>query len=163
MANTGVGVRALAFSGKQLVVASSHDEPNWTWSVRFWNPETGAVNGTHEIRRGGPGADAVAASPDGSLVAAVAVYSDDSDQDPGPDRVQRLSRWQHLHVWDARTGELQLKRKMSSLVTSLAFTPDGKLLATGSRKGIMFWDTETFEPKGEIKSSRESPPVGSNT
>ena len=152
----GVGVGSLAFCGKQLVVVGPHD-PHWTWSVRFWNPETGAVNATHEIRRGGAGADAVAASPDGSLVAAVAVYSDNSDQEPGQARIERLTRFCFLHVWDARTGKLVIKRKLTKLATSIVFSPDSKTLATCDWGGVSFLDPKTLREKGTLQPSAKPP------
>lgn len=152
----GVGVGALAFCGKQLVVVGPHD-PHWTWSVRFWNPATGAVDASYDFRGGGPGADAVAASPDGSLVAAAAVYSDNSDQDPGQARLERLTRFCFLHVWDARTGELVIKRKMTKLVTSIAFSPDSKTLATCDWGGVSFLDPKTLREKGTLQQSTKPP------
>jgi len=148
----GVGVGSLAFCGKQLVVVSPHD-PNWTWSVRFWNPETGAVKTIHEIRRGGPGADAVAASPDGTLVAALAVLG----EQPPNTNVEILTRYQHLLVWNAKTGDLLIKRKTTKLVTSIAFSPDSKTLATCDWGGVSFLDPKTLREKGTLQPSTEPP------
>ncbi|HEV3256788.1 MAG TPA: hypothetical protein VG013_07915 [Gemmataceae bacterium] len=63
------------------------------------------------------------------------------------------------HVWDAATGKkLVMLRGAASFVTSVAFAPDGKTIATGDRQGIArMWDRRTgrllqaldFQGKGD--------------
>lgn len=81
---------------------------------------------------------AIAISPDKTLVAA--------------------SRGNQVHLFDAKTGEFKktltdpnLKTQAGqlanaahiTLVDSMAFTPDGKQLATGSFQEVVFWDIES--------------------
>lgn len=49
-------------------------------------------------------------------------------------------------LFDAKTLELQRFIDTRSWITALAFSPDGKLLATGDRSGlIQLWNTSTWE------------------
>ena len=43
-----------------------------------------------------------------------------------------------------------------SLVRSIAFSPDGKLLASGSNKSIILWDVETRQPLGAPLKAHKS-------
>jgi WD40 repeat protein len=88
---------------------------------------------------------AVAISPDKTTVAA--------------------GRGNQIHLFDAKTGEFKktltdpdLKTADGkaataahiSLVESMAYSPDGKTLATGSFRELTLWDTETGKPKTRI-------------
>jgi polar amino acid transport system permease protein len=112
--------------------------------VRIWDLAAGQV-----IRRIGPGDNTkhvVALSADGSLVAA----GDGSN----------------IQVWGARTGEVLVPLEgywedpetekdwvgHKKEVTALAFSPDGKVLASGATDATcFFWDLET----GEVKWAAE--------
>jgi WD40 repeat protein len=88
---------------------------------------------------------AVAVSPDGKTVAA--------------------SRGNQVHLYDGKKGEYlksladpdlktpdgtPAKAAHISLVESMAFSPDGKTLATGSFQELTLWDVESAEPKQRI-------------
>src|SRR5262249_40318811 len=88
---------------------------------------------------------AVAGSPDGKLVAG--------------------SRGNQVHLYDGKTGNYvktlldpqlktpdgkEAKAAHVSLVESMAYSPDGKTLATGSFQELTLWDVETGEPKQRI-------------
>ena len=108
--------------------------------VRIWDLVTGQV-----LTRIGPGEGTkhvVALSADGSLVAA----------GDGP----------NIQVWGARTGEVMVQLEgywedpeakknwvgHKKEVTALAFSPDGKILASGAADATcLFWDLETHEVK----------------
>ena len=84
---------------------------------------------------------AVAVSPDGKLVAA--------------------SRGNQIHIFDGKKGDFiktlvdpnlktpdgkEAKAAHISLVESMAFSPDGKTLASGSYQELTLWDMEKFLP-----------------
>ncbi len=88
---------------------------------------------------------AVAISPDKAVVAA--------------------GRGNQVHLFDAKTGEFKVTLtdpdlKTSdgkaataahiSLVEAMAYSPDGKTLATGSFQELTLWDTDTGKPKARV-------------
>ena len=60
----------------------------------------------------------------------------------------------HIHLWDAHTGTEHFTRiEHSSRITALAFSPDGRTLASGGAGGeICFWYTADGT-KGKRKHS----------
>lgn len=55
------------------------------------------------------------------------------------------------HSWDAK---LQTLEGHSGPVRSVAFSPDGKTLASGSDDGTKVWDTKTGKDQMTLRSSR---------
>ena len=51
-----------------------------------------------------------------------------------------------LHLWDARTGEHRTHLWHTYPVVTLAFSPDGNTLASGSFKEIRLWNLTTRQP-----------------
>jgi len=122
-------VRSVAFTpdGKVLASAGVHP-PRWTSSVRFWDPQGGAVKKVLQSPRGDPWS--VAFSPDGKLLAAGGIVSEGDDKTSGM-----------LLVWNARTAALLLDRALPTAVTSVAFSADGEILASGEYdRGVTLWD-----------------------
>ena len=125
-------IQALAFSpdGKLLASASSGITPD----VKLWDVATGALKQTltpYNIKTGF-GIQAAAFSSDGRLFAS------------GNGNASTIT------VWDAKTWELKLTLKNSGLfaaitgrgsVEAIAFSPDGKTLASGDEEGMVkLWD-----------------------
>jgi WD40 repeat protein len=86
----------------------------------------------HATLRTGKGVGAVAISPDGRVIVAGTIFSG-------------------MHAWDASTKQPQpsLTQSSRSLIYSLAFSPDGHLLASstpcGSLGCVQLWDVTTGE------------------
>jgi hypothetical protein len=133
-----VACAALSADGK--VVATGHGNGQ----VRLWDTATGkALPG--DIKHGAPLAS-VALSADGKLVAA-------GDQKGG------------VAVWDSAGGKPRFAAESDdvrtvahSAVRSLAFSPDGKVLAVSMGGGATLWDVA--KGKKLPDPFRDAPPVG---
>jgi WD40 repeat protein len=118
------GHEAVTYRGHQRYVRHVAFSPDGKWvataggdrDVRIWDPATGKEIRT--LKGEGQYVTAMAVSPDGKYVLAA---GDDRD----------------LRVYDAATGEVKqtVEFRLFGGLRSLAFSPDGKRLATGAENG----------------------------
>ncbi|TFY52916.1 hypothetical protein EVJ58_g9743 [Rhodofomes roseus] len=92
-------------------------------TIRVWETDTGTcVVPPLKVKTS---ETAVALSPDGKLLA----YTSD--------------RWRCVRIWNLQTHIEQSCIEDADIVRSLAFLPDGKHLASASRKTVRVWDAQT--------------------
>jgi WD40 repeat protein len=137
-------ILTVAFSpdGKRLVTGCTDNK------VRYWDASTGAKVSELSLKRQLGSPSGIAFSPDESRLVTG----------------NKLGRT--AQVWDARTGAQLFELKgHSNIVYSVAFSPDGTRIATGSNDhSAKVWDAQTGKPlldlkghAGHIKSLAFSP------
>jgi eukaryotic-like serine/threonine-protein kinase len=115
-----VGHAVYSADGARLVATAAD-------MVRIWDATNGAL--LHELKHHGKPLiyDTVAISPDGNRVAAID------------------NRGDVAHVWDARSGALLAElRNDGAAAVSLAFSSDGRWLATSGGDVVHLFDTTTW-------------------
>jgi RNA polymerase sigma factor (sigma-70 family) len=133
---------AISPEGRRLV-SGGHDR-----TVRLWEVATGKEILVWKGHR--REITAVAFSPDGRLVASSGASRGDSARTLGPACIR---------LWDPATGkEVQRLQGHHSLVTSLAFAPDGSRLASGLRNStVLLWEVSRLERNLRRQGLRLSP------
>jgi WD40 repeat protein len=121
-------VKALAFSPDGEMLASGSEDN----TVNLWRVIDGAKVRTLAGHTGGVGA--VAFSPDGKMLA-----SGGGDQT--------------IRFWDAATGA-ELRTLRADAVESLAFSPDGRTLVSGSDREVRLWDVAAGTELSTLSGSR---------
>jgi eukaryotic-like serine/threonine-protein kinase len=130
--DTLVPVRMVRFSPDGRIVATGGSD------VRIWNRSDGSPRGRAMPGGNNGGVHALGFSPDGSLLAS-----------GGLDRTAEL--------WDATDGSrVGLSMIHSDYVSSLAYSPDGRFLLTGSANMARLWRTDDGSPLG-VPINHEAP------
>jgi WD40 repeat protein len=159
-------VWCVAFSpdGKFLACGTSgyEDSPG---EVRLWDVATGRSRASLKGHTGE--VLALAFSPDGERLASGGGIEglDDAkvvqDED-GEDRLVSGGRFRdkpgELIVWDVMRGTVRLNLKVQSdLIESVALSPDGQTLASGSRDGtVRVWDVRAGSLRSTIRAHRRA-------
>ena len=128
----GTGFFSLAFSPNGDTVAIGSEDG----TVRLWEPSTGNLK--HTFAGSVTSTESFSFSPDGRTLAT---------------RSFTNTVW----LWDTTTGRLKqtLDGIGNDLGDSIAYSPDGKMLAIPGWGGLQLWDTEADEHKQTLEQSEE--------
>jgi|GEM_PF-2817061 len=134
-------VESIAFSPDGGLIAEAAVESAGEGLVRLWSPKTGKI--IKVLARGVDNLRAVAFAPDGKTAA----YN-----------ARETIGWRHkIVLCDVEsgkvTGELAGKKLAA---TMLAFSPDGKILASAGARKIQLWDVEKRELLHTIEAHEKS-------
>lgn len=149
-------VWSVSFSPDSKTLATSSADK----TVRLWDVATGKELAA--LKDAPCGVSSVAFSPDGKTLAGSAwvCFGDDNKAD--------WSKPGEVLLWDVATRKVRATLKMATgIVWQLAFSPDGKTLATAAQKldkekdeyvgaEVWFWDAATGKHTGTLKAH----PVG---
>jgi WD40 repeat protein len=125
---------AISQDGKTLVSASTD------CTVRVWDLPGGKLRHLLQVKTNNL---RVALAPDGHTLASFSGW-----QESGA-----LDQLEELKLWDATTGqERPLARELSDQVRSFAFSPNGKIVATGRNDGtVKLWEWATGKELRTLK------------
>lgn len=108
-------------------------------SIKLWNLKTGELINTFQKKEGM--IPSLAITPDGQTLASAR-------------RGEGLGFVSEITLWNLETGKQLLQFDVENLTLSLAFSPNGKLLASGSEDGtIHLWNWQS----GEIRHILQHP------
>ena len=121
-------VASIVYAPDGNTIATARKRDN---TVYFWDTATGKSKGTLE-RVGRGSVQSFVYAPDGDTVATAGGWTDNVVQ-----------------LWDARTGTHKITLTgHTKRVNSVAYSPDGKTIISGSTDGtVQLWDATTGKPK----------------
>jgi len=122
---------AYSLDGKD--VAQGNDDQ----TIKFWDLATGKEKPFLMVNK--PTVDALAFSPDGTMLAAATTGGDQNNWFPA------------IKVWAVATGKEQAALKDTTYTKFISFSPDGKTLASAVHSGVKLWDVKTGKEKANLK------------
>jgi WD40 repeat protein len=176
----GNPVFAVAFTPDGKTVAAG----NWDGLVRLWDMASGKLRATLPFQHGW--VRALAISPDGKYLVCggdeglIKLFDLATEAEQvalsahqGPvvciafsqdgRKVASASAWGSdggpVKVWDIAQGLIQPKLQVAVPASALAFSPDGKMLATAAWENVQVWDTTIGQLQATLKG--HSPPINS--
>jgi WD40 repeat protein len=150
----GCIVQSVAWSPSGAAVAAGSwgtaDAP-WSHNVSVWNPSTGAYQ--YNLSNSVNPINAVAWSPDGSAIAVG--HNGEGDYSPIAGAPSGLPVQNfNVTLWTVATKTAQYLGQHTNSVSSVAFSADGKLLASSSIDGsVKVWNATTGASMNDIYSS----------
>jgi len=144
-------VSTLAFSSDEQILASG----DGSGEIKLWDAKTGqglsAIAEANNLKEA-PGVGALAFSPDGKLLAAALVVTEDITKNPNPKSKTQIA------IWELSSGrQVQTLPSQDIRVDTIAFSPDSRMLASGGASTIVtLWDVAsgkvsmTFTGKAEV-------------
>ena len=139
------GIRTIAFHPDSNTVATVGDDDTDEGRIRLWNTDTGQLKTT--ITGHTSSILSVAFSPDGTTLATAGGWPGNS----GSSRRQDVA----IRLWDPDTGRLKATLMGATHgVRSVAFSPDGAILAAGIRdSNVQLWDVAERKIVVTLRSS----------
>ena len=137
-------VQSVALSPDEKYAASaSHDRTVRLWDLRTGDRLRSLAGNMYQVF-------GLAFSPDGKWLAASSC-GDSSFAPP------KSSRPEIVRLWEVATGQLHELDGHAGGATSLAFSPDGKVLATAAHDGtVILWDSTTRKQLRKIEVAEEA-------
>ena len=138
------GANAISYASNSNILAAAH----WDRKVHLWDVSQPRPEAPHYTFDENPGPIyAVAISPNGRMVAS-----------GGTDRHHRGNTESGglIRIWDLQTKELRPILRYNATVSTIAFSPNSRWIAGGSRDGtVRVWDAGTGERIYEFTEDTE--------
>jgi WD40 repeat protein len=118
---------------------------DWKHTIRLWEKATGQLRAKWKT---GDNVSTVRFSPNGRILASTNIGNY-----PGGHKISPDEDWDKVRLWDVATGkEIHRFAGHSGSIYALSFSPDGRLLASGSDDTTaLVWDMEPINRKVKPK------------